>query len=108
MKPETPITAQWSEYHGRFTLSDANDNYFATVQVYQTPRLMGQVDEPQRREACRMIVEAVNGFESVKAENAKLREALKHFKVDLTTLSGSGHAYTVLATGQKQLREALG
>jgi hypothetical protein len=55
-----PIEARWSEYHGCFTLIDANGNYVANIQVYQTPRVMGLYDEGRRRASAKFIVDTVN------------------------------------------------
>ena len=56
--------AKFSEYHGHQMILDQNDNYVATVQVYQTPRNMGLYDEGRRLDNAELIVKALNKYYS--------------------------------------------
>lgn len=68
-----PLTSQFSEYWGQYTICDANKRYVATVTVYQTPRHMGLIDESQRHANAAAILESCNNYPKVLAELASLR-----------------------------------
>lgn len=49
---------------------DGGERYVASVQIWQTPRICGEFDEPERKANAALIVRAVNSFDP-------MREALE-------------------------------
>lgn len=53
--PVGPWSSSWSDYHGSLMILDAKGVYVASVQIYQTPRVMGTYDEDRRAINARLI-----------------------------------------------------
>lgn len=69
------LTVNFSAYHGYAMLLDEHGNYFAGVQIYQTPRAMGTYDEA-RRSQCVELIQRLPEVLDTLAETHKAVESL--------------------------------
>lgn len=90
-----PVKANFSAYHGSYTLLCAqtpdSSRYVGTVQVYQTPRIMGLADEKEREANARLLAASYACFDkagrTLGVDAAELAE-----KLDLAALISAAHA----------------
>lgn len=69
---------------------DGDGKYVANVQIYQTPRHMGELDEPKRESHAEYITQACNSFPELKrrinaqsAALAEIKQIIEHYIHDI-------------------------
>lgn len=72
----TPVPGPYrkSFYNGCWTIvgGDARGKYVASVQIYQTPRACGLIDEPMREATADLIIDALNQRAALQSQPALL------------------------------------